>query len=70
MKINILPKKAVVFAALLFLALSSTPLHAQDEDFEDDVDDEAPIDSLVYVGLVAGVVLGYQFLKKKQTVKL
>jgi hypothetical protein len=69
MKLNILSGKIIFLATVLFFAFTIN-LHAQEEDdteFEDDVNDEAPIDSLIYAGLIGGAILGYRLLRKGET---
>jgi hypothetical protein len=68
MKLNILSGKIIFLATVLFFAFTVN-LHAQEDDteFEDDVNDEAPIDSLIYAGLIGGAILGYRLLRKGET---
>lgn len=64
-------KKMKKFTTLLALLLffAATPALQAQTGFDDDVDDEepqAPIDNLLYVGMLAGTILAYKFLSNKE----
>lgn len=56
-----------ISAITLLIALFLSPAVSFSQEFEDDVQDEpnAPIDSLLFAGMVAGTILGYTVLKRK-----
>ena len=53
---------------LLLMCCNFTFAQTPPPPFDDDVDDQLPIDSHVVILLVLGVVLGYAFLKKNEKV--
>lgn len=63
---KILSVKMWLYAVMLFMCFAA-PAWSQ-TGFDDDVDDEpqAPINQLVVVGFIAGSVLAYQILRKRQ----
>jgi hypothetical protein len=54
-------------SALIFI-LSTNAVRADDEPppFDEDAGDQAPINSFVFAGLIAGAGIGYMLLKKQQ----
>lgn len=62
-------KNQIITSALLFLVLVPTNAFAQEE-FEDDVNDEAPINTpaWILVASAAGAGIGYRFLRKREAV--
>lgn len=58
-------RKTVTFFFLLIPFLSAM---AQDDEFDDDVQDvpAAPIDKYILIAIVIAIYMAYQFLKKQQ----
>ena len=65
-KLQKIVSKSVLLLTLMFMMLTPAVSLAQDEEFEDDVQDEdLPIDSLLVVGCLIGAFIAYKALEKK-----